>query len=37
MTRLTLIADDLASATDYGAQMIPRGLSVIMPLGGYET
>jgi choline dehydrogenase len=37
MTRLAIIADDLSSATDCGAQMIQSGLSVVMPLGGYDT
>ena len=35
MTRLAIIADDLSSATDCGAQMVRSGLSVVVPLGGY--
>jgi len=35
MTRLAIIADDLSSATDCGAQIVRSGLSVIVPLGGY--
>jgi hypothetical protein len=37
MTRLTIIADDLSSATDCGAKMIQSGLAVDVPLGGYDT
>ena len=36
MTRLAIIADDLSSATDCGAQVVRSGLSVIVPLGGYS-
>ncbi len=36
MTRLAIIADDLSSATDCGAQMVRSGLSVTVPLGGYS-
>ena len=36
MTRLAIIADDLSSATDCGAQVIRSGLSVVVPLGGYS-
>jgi D-threonate/D-erythronate kinase len=36
MTRLALIADDLSSATDCGAQIVRSGLSVVVPLGGYS-
>lgn len=36
MTRLAIIADDLSSATDCGAQMVRSGLSVVVPLGGYS-
>lgn len=36
MTRLAVIADDLSSATDCGAQVVRSGLSVIVPLGGYS-
>lgn len=36
MTRLAIIADDLSSATDCGAQMVRSGLSVAVPLGGYS-
>jgi len=35
MTRLAIIADDLSSATDCGAQVVRSGLSVVVPLGGY--
>ncbi|HEX5837410.1 MAG TPA: four-carbon acid sugar kinase family protein [Anaerolineales bacterium] len=35
MTRLAIIADDLSSATDCGAQMVRSGLSVVVPLKGY--
>lgn len=36
MTRLAIIADDLSSATDCGAQMVRSGLSVVVPLSGYS-
>ncbi|HEU0293146.1 MAG TPA: four-carbon acid sugar kinase family protein [Anaerolineales bacterium] len=36
MTRLAVIADDLSSATDCGAQVVRSGLSVVVPLGGYS-
>lgn len=36
MTRLAMIADDLSSATDCGAQIVRSGLSVVVPLGGYS-
>jgi D-threonate/D-erythronate kinase len=36
MTRLAIIADDLSSATDCGAQVVRSGLSVIVPLYGYS-
>lgn len=36
MTRLAIIADDLSSATDCGAQVARSGLSVIVPLHGYS-
>jgi D-threonate/D-erythronate kinase len=36
MTRLAIIADDLSSATDCGAQVVRSGLSVIVPLEGYS-
>src|SRR4026207_1618494 len=36
MTRLAIIADDLSSATDGGAQVVRSGLSVIVPLRGYS-
>ena len=35
MTGLAIIADDLSSATDCGAQVVRSGLSVVVPLGGY--
>jgi uncharacterized protein YgbK (DUF1537 family) len=35
MTRLAIIADDLSSATDCGAQIVRSGLSVVVPLGSY--
>lgn len=35
MTRLAIIADDLSSATDCGAQMVRSGLSVVVPFKGY--
>src|SRR5574338_1521295 len=35
MTRLAIIADDLSSATDCGAQVVRSGLSVVVPLGSY--
>ncbi len=36
MTRFAIIADDLSSATDCGAQVVRSGLSVVVPLGGYS-
>ena len=36
MTRLAIIADDLSSATDCGAQVVRNSLSVVVPLGGYS-
>lgn len=36
MTRLAIIADDLSSATDCGAQVVRSGLSVAVPLRGYS-
>ena len=36
MTRLAIIADDLSSATDCGAQIVRSGLSVVVPLQGYS-
>jgi D-threonate/D-erythronate kinase len=36
MIRLAIIADDLSSATDCGAQVVRSGLSVVVPLGGYS-
>jgi len=36
MIRLAIIADDLSSATDCGAQVVRSGLSVIVTLGGYS-
>jgi uncharacterized protein YgbK (DUF1537 family) len=36
MTRLAIIADDLSSATDCGAQVVRSGLSVVVPLEGYS-
>jgi uncharacterized protein YgbK (DUF1537 family) len=36
MTRLAIIADDLSSATDCGAQVVRSGLSVAVPLGSYS-
>jgi D-threonate/D-erythronate kinase len=36
MTKLAIIADDLSSATDCGAQVVRSGLSVVVPLGGYS-
>lgn len=36
MTRIAIIADDLSSATDCGAQMVRSGLSVVVPLGGHS-
>jgi D-threonate/D-erythronate kinase len=36
MTHLAIIADDLSSATDCGAQVVRSGLSVVVPLGGYS-
>src|SRR5215216_4113824 len=35
MRRLAIIADDLSSATDCGAQVVRSGLSVVVPLEGY--
>jgi Uncharacterized protein conserved in bacteria len=36
MSRLAIIADDVSSATDCGAQVVRSGLSVVVPLGGYS-
>src|SRR5688572_20935009 len=36
MTKLAIIADDLSSATDCGAQVVRSGLSVVVPLGSYS-
>ena len=36
MTRFAIIADDLSSATDCGAQAVRSRLSVVVPLGGYS-
>src|SRR5690349_16727124 len=36
MTRFAIIADDLSSATDCGAQVVHSGLSVVVPLGSYS-
>ena len=36
MTGFAIIADDLSSATDCGAQAVRSGLSVVVPLGGYS-
>jgi D-threonate/D-erythronate kinase len=36
MTRLAIIADDLSSATDCGAQVVRSSLSVVVPLGSYS-
>ena len=36
MTSFAIIADDLSSATDCGAQVVRSGLSVFVPLGGYS-
>jgi uncharacterized protein YgbK (DUF1537 family) len=36
MTLFAIIADDLSSATDCGAQVVRTGLSVVVPLGGYS-
>ena len=36
MSRLAIIADDLSSATDCGAQVVRSGLSVVVPLRGYS-
>ncbi len=36
MRRLAIIADDLSSATDCGAQVVRSGLSVVVPLVGYS-
>jgi uncharacterized protein YgbK (DUF1537 family) len=35
MTRFAIIADDLSSATDCGAQVVRSGLSVVVPLGNH--
>ena len=36
MTRPAIIADDLSSATDCGAQVVRSGLSVVVPLQAYS-
>jgi uncharacterized protein YgbK (DUF1537 family) len=36
MTHFAIIADDLSSATDCGAQVVRSGLSVVVPLEGYS-
>src|SRR6185436_7217213 len=36
MNRLAILADDLSSATDCGAQVVRSGLSVVVPLQGYS-
>lgn len=36
MTHFAIIADDLSSATDCGAQVVRSGLSVVVPLGSYS-
>ena len=36
MSRFAIVADDLSSATDCGAQAVRSGLSVVVPLGGYS-
>ncbi len=36
MTKLAIIADDLSSATDCGAQVVRSGLSVVVPLDSYS-
>lgn len=36
MTRFAIVADDLSSATDCGAQVVRSGLSVVVPLRGYS-
>ncbi len=36
MIPFAIIADDLSSATDCGAQVARSGLSVVVPLGGYS-
>jgi uncharacterized protein YgbK (DUF1537 family) len=36
MTRFAIIADDLSSATDCGAQVVRSDLSVVVPLRGYS-
>ncbi len=36
MTRFAIIADDLSSATDCGAQAVRSGLSAVVPLRGYS-
>jgi uncharacterized protein YgbK (DUF1537 family) len=35
MTRFAIIADDLSSATDCGAQVVRSGLTVVVPLEGH--
>src|SRR5687768_7518187 len=36
MSQFAIIADDLSSATDCGAQVVRSGLSVVVPLGSYS-
>lgn len=36
MKHFAIIADDLSSATDCGAQVVRSGLSVVVPLGSYS-
>lgn len=36
MTPFAIVADDLSSATDCGAQVVRSGLSVVVPLGSYS-
>lgn len=36
MTHFAIVADDLSSATDCGAQVVRSGLSVVVPLGSYS-
>ena len=36
MTPFAIIADDLSSATDCGAQVVRSGMSVVVPLGSYS-
>lgn len=36
MRRFAIVADDLSSATDCGAQVVRSGLSVVVPLGSYS-